>query len=208
MSDSPIQEVKIVKIYPTEYWYEKDMMGTMSLKAQHEGMHECTLVQIPYDYAYTSNAGQWALLQHLCKYFGLLKDIEQRPSKFDAELIRQATSGDAIDTTQKHVDESAKNVHDLADELDEAVFKLIASENFTEAQAVEESQAVLRDLQVKLEIETAYNAIHIERIEALRSALNEILDTDGSRRIYSAGGLYEARVKAEKLLVETGNQDA
>lgn len=111
MSDSPIQEVQIVKIYPTEYWYEKDMMGTITLKAQHEGMHECTLVQIPYDYAYTSNAGQWALLQHLCKYFGLLKDIEQRPSKFDAELIRQATSVDAIDKTKEHVEETGNNRH-------------------------------------------------------------------------------------------------
>ena len=116
MSETSLQAVKIVKIYPTEYWYEKDMMGTVSFKAQHEGMHECTLVQIPYDYAYTSNAGQWALLQHLCKYFGLLKDIEQRPSKFDAELIRQATSVDAIDKTQERVEESAKNVHELSDE--------------------------------------------------------------------------------------------
>lgn len=208
MSETSLQAVKIVKIYPTEFWYEKDMMGTMSLKAQHEGMHECTLVQIPYDYAYTSNAGQWALLQHLCKYFGLLKDIEQRPSKFDAELIRQATSVDAIDKTQERVEESAKNVHELADELDQAVFKLIASDNCTEAQAVEESQGVLRLLQDKLDIETAYNAIHIERIQALRSALTEILENDGSRRIYSAGGLCDAREKAEALLREAGNQDA
>jgi hypothetical protein len=71
-----------------------------------------------------------------------------------------------------------------------------------------EAAAMLRRLQDKLDIETAYNAIHIERIQALRSALTEILENDGSRRIYSAGGLYDARQKAEALLREAGIQDA
>lgn len=38
-----------------------------------------------------------------------------------------------------------------------------------------------------------------ERNELI-AVLNEILNNDGSRRIYSAGGLYDARVKAEELL--------
>lgn len=36
--------------------------------------------------------------------------------------------------------------------------------------------------------------------DALIAVLNEILDNDGSRRIYSAGALFDARQKAEALL--------
>lgn len=66
---------------------------------------------------------------------------------------------------------------------------------------------MLRQLQDKLDIETAYNQVHIERIEALKSALNDILDNDGSRRIYSAGGLFDARLEAEALLASIEDVD-
>ena len=84
-----MKEVEIVKIYPTEFWYEKDMMGTISVKMQHQTMHEFTLIQINYDYAYTSNAHQEVLLKDICKLLGI-KDIELRPSKFNEELLRKA----------------------------------------------------------------------------------------------------------------------
>ena len=84
-----MREVEIVKILPTEFWYEKDMMGTISLKMKHQGMNEFSLIQIHYDYAYTSNAHQMVLLQDICKLIGI-KDIEQRESKFNAQLIEFA----------------------------------------------------------------------------------------------------------------------
>lgn len=88
MTEKITREVEIVEIYPTEFWYEKDMMGTISIKMQHQTMHEFALVQIHYDYAYTSNAHQQVLLQDICKLLGI-KNIDQRPSKFDAELLKK-----------------------------------------------------------------------------------------------------------------------
>ena len=70
-----------------------------------------------------------------------------------------------------------------------------------------EAATILREQQDKLDIETAYNEVHIERIKALKSALNDILDNDGSRRIYSAGGLFDARLEAEALLASIEDVD-
>lgn len=67
--------------------------------------------------------------------------------------------------------------------------------------------AAINEVALDLEIEIAYNEIHIERIEALKSALNDILDNDGSRRIYSAGRLFDARLEAEALLASIEDVD-
>jgi hypothetical protein len=73
-----VQTVKVVKIYPTEIWYEKDLMGTVHIKMQHEGMHEHTMVLLQYNYAYTSNAHQHELTKKIGKLLGE-EDIQQRP---------------------------------------------------------------------------------------------------------------------------------
>ena len=62
--------VKVVKTYPTEVWYEKDFLGTVHIKMQHEGCHEHTIVQVHYDYAYTSNASQHKLTKEIGRLLG------------------------------------------------------------------------------------------------------------------------------------------
>ena len=77
---------QVVDILPTDYWYEKDIMGTITVKAQHQGLHEFTLVEIPYDYAYTSNSGQLNLLQKLCEFYGF-ENLKQRDSAYNQKLM-------------------------------------------------------------------------------------------------------------------------
>lgn len=72
-----VETVKIVKILPTEVWFEKDMMGTIHVKIQHQGMEPFTFVQIHYDYAYTSNAHQWNMVKQIGKLIGQ-EDIQER----------------------------------------------------------------------------------------------------------------------------------
>jgi len=43
------------------------------------------------------------------------------------------------------------NANELADELDEAVMKLVANNHFFEAQAVEKAQTMLRQQQAEIE---------------------------------------------------------
>lgn len=74
-----IDKVEIVKILPTEVWYEKDMMGTVHVKMQHQGMEPFTFIQIHYDYAYTSNGHQHDMVKKIGQLLGV-EDIESRPS--------------------------------------------------------------------------------------------------------------------------------
>jgi hypothetical protein len=73
-----IKTAEIVKIYPTAIWFEKDWVGTVHVKMQHEGMEPFTFIQLHYDYAYTSNGHQWDLTKKIGKLLGV-DDIEQRP---------------------------------------------------------------------------------------------------------------------------------
>lgn len=72
-----IQKAEIVKIYPTEVWFEKDILGTIHVKLQHQGMEPFTFVQIHYDYAYTSNSHQWDFVKQVGKLLGV-DDIQER----------------------------------------------------------------------------------------------------------------------------------
>lgn len=71
-----IEEVKIVEILPTKIWQEKDFMGTVSIKMQHQGMPEFTICKINYDYAYTSNSHQHWLANEIMKLLGAENDNE------------------------------------------------------------------------------------------------------------------------------------
>ena len=82
-----IKTAEIVKIYPTEIWYEKDFFGTVHIKMQHEGMHPFTIVQIHYDYAYTSNAHQWDMAKKIGKLLGV-EDIQQREWKMPEDWMK------------------------------------------------------------------------------------------------------------------------
>ena len=71
-----MKTVEIVKVYPTAYWVEKDMMGSAHIMIQHEGMHPFTYCSFNYDYAYTSNAGVHTEIVAMMKRFGIEeKDI-------------------------------------------------------------------------------------------------------------------------------------
>lgn len=51
-----VQTVEIVKIFPTHYWVESDVLGTKHIMVQHEGMEPFTYASFNYDYGYTSNS--------------------------------------------------------------------------------------------------------------------------------------------------------
>lgn len=74
-----IPTAKIVKVFPTRVWSEKDMMGTVHIKMQHEGCGEFDFVQIQYDYAYTSNSHQAQLTEAILKLLGHPIDGEVKP---------------------------------------------------------------------------------------------------------------------------------
>jgi hypothetical protein len=65
-----IQQATIVEILPTKIWAEKDFLGTVHIKMQHQGMPEFDFIQIQYDYAYTSNSHQARLTEEILKLLG------------------------------------------------------------------------------------------------------------------------------------------
>ena len=65
-----IKTVELVEILPTKIWSEKDMMGTVHIKMQHQGMDEFDFIQINYDYAYTDNGHQHRLTEEILKLLG------------------------------------------------------------------------------------------------------------------------------------------
>lgn len=74
-----IKKVEIVKIFPTEVWYEKDFFGTVHIKMQHMApdMEPFTFIQIHYNYAYTSNSHQY----NVVKKIGQLLGVENMPER-------------------------------------------------------------------------------------------------------------------------------
>jgi hypothetical protein len=66
--------VELVEILPTKVWAEKDFLGTVHIKMQHQGMDEFDFIQIQYNYAYTDNSGQHALTQQILKLLGAEND--------------------------------------------------------------------------------------------------------------------------------------
>lgn len=75
-----IEQATIVEILPTEIWYEKDMFGTVHIKMQHQGMDPFTIIQMHYNYAYTSNGHQFAMAKAIGELLGA-EDIQQREWK-------------------------------------------------------------------------------------------------------------------------------
>lgn len=72
-----INEATIVEYLPTEVWYEKDMFGTVHVKMQHQGMEPFTIIQMHYNYMYTSNGHQHAMVKAIGELLGV-EDIQQR----------------------------------------------------------------------------------------------------------------------------------
>ena len=72
-----IEQGTLVEILPTEIWYEKDIMGTIHVKMQHQGMEPFTLIQIHYNYAYTSNGHRRDMVKCIGQMLGV-EDIPQR----------------------------------------------------------------------------------------------------------------------------------
>ena len=68
--DEQVQVATIVKVYPTRVWSEKDIMGTVHIKMQHEGCEPFDFIQIQYDYAYTHNSHQAYLTEQILKLLG------------------------------------------------------------------------------------------------------------------------------------------
>ena len=69
-----MNEVKVVKVYPTFYWVEKDLFGSAHVMVQHEGMHPFTYATFNYDYAYTSNAGVHNTVVALMERMGIAEN--------------------------------------------------------------------------------------------------------------------------------------
>lgn len=72
-----IEKATIVEILPTEVWYEKDFMGTVHVKIQHQDMEPFTFIQMHYNYAYTSNGHQHDMVKRIGQLLGV-EDIPQR----------------------------------------------------------------------------------------------------------------------------------
>lgn len=72
-----IDQATVVEYLPTEIWYEKDMFGTVHVKMQHQGMEPFTFIQLHYDYMYTSNGHQHAMVKSIGELLGV-DDIQQR----------------------------------------------------------------------------------------------------------------------------------
>ena len=72
-----IQQATLVEILPTEVWYEKDFMGTVHVKIQHQDMEPFTFIQMHYNYAYTSNGHQHDMVKRIGQLLGV-EDIPQR----------------------------------------------------------------------------------------------------------------------------------
>jgi hypothetical protein len=63
---------KIVTLHGKRVWVEKDFMGTVHIKMQHDISEEAfDFIQIQYDYAYTDNASQAALTRGILKLLGI-----------------------------------------------------------------------------------------------------------------------------------------
>ena len=88
-----VQTVEIVKIFPTHYWVESDVLGTKHIMVQHEGMEPFTYASFNYDYAFTDNATIHMQIVNMMKQFGVEeKDIDWRskswpPSKWWHEPV-------------------------------------------------------------------------------------------------------------------------
>lgn len=65
-----IKTAEIVEILPTKIWAEKDFLGTVHIKMQHQGMDEFDFIQINYNYAYTDNGHQARLTEEILKLLG------------------------------------------------------------------------------------------------------------------------------------------
>ena len=72
-----IQQATLVEILPTEVWYEKDFLGTVHVKIQHQDMEPFTFIQMHYNYAYTSNGHQHDMVKRIGQLLGV-EDIPQR----------------------------------------------------------------------------------------------------------------------------------
>lgn len=66
-----IETATIVKVFERRVWVEKDFMGTVHIKMQHEGCEPFDFIQIQYDYAHTSNAHQAHLTEEILKLLGV-----------------------------------------------------------------------------------------------------------------------------------------
>lgn len=69
-----IETASIVKILPTKIWAEKDIMGTVHIKMQHEGHNVFDFIQIQYEYGYTDNAHQHQVTQKILELLGVKND--------------------------------------------------------------------------------------------------------------------------------------
>jgi hypothetical protein len=65
-----MNKVEIVEILPTKIWAEKDFLGTVHIKMQHQGMDEFDFIQLQYNYAYTDNGHQARLTEEILKLLG------------------------------------------------------------------------------------------------------------------------------------------
>jgi hypothetical protein len=86
-----IEQGTIVEILPTEIWYEKDFFGTVHIKMQHQGMEPFTIIQMHYDYMYTSNGHQHAMVKAIGELLGV-EDIQQREWIMPDEWKNQSNS--------------------------------------------------------------------------------------------------------------------
>ena len=80
----------VLNIIPTDVWYEKDIYGTIHVYMQHQGHDPFDFIQINYDYRYTSNGHQHALVKAIGKLIDV-EDIPQRNRDYKEDLNNATT---------------------------------------------------------------------------------------------------------------------
>jgi len=93
-----METVDVVKVLPVKIWSEKDMFGTVNIKVQHEGHEAFSLIQINYDYRYTSNAHQHKLTQRILAMLG----AEVLPNVQGHEYHRESLGDAIVDLLRSH----------------------------------------------------------------------------------------------------------
>ncbi len=61
----------LVEVYPTRIWVDSGFDGVKRIMMQHQGCEAFEFVAIKYDYRYTSNSMQHALVKNILSFLGV-----------------------------------------------------------------------------------------------------------------------------------------
>lgn len=66
-----VDKAVLVEVYPTKIWVDSGFDGVKRIMMQHQGCDAFEFVAIKYDYRYTSNSMQHALVKNILSFLGV-----------------------------------------------------------------------------------------------------------------------------------------